>query len=382
MAYFTLELKKVIKNTLTFIGIGIILVILFDVLYQNSKVTAQYSSIGNTYENIAMAKKNKQKAQADMKKYPRNSRKYNLAKEEYSYETDEIKDNRAIIKDINANNWSQAYTLLKKQNQKLLNHDSEQDPELKQAIKKEILRFDTLKKANLPEESDEYPVTGLLFILNCLDNLLPILLTLVLIFILTNLYSERYSDKLDKVSLLPSKNIQFTELVSGFAIGILILSLVLIVVFGVSSVIFGPGTLKYPTLGVNIKTNTAEYLPLFDRLVPTLILQILVLPFLAAFILLVVNIFKSRVNSLLIGSLIILGGAFLPTIIVPFQKIAQFFPTTYIFSLHVVNGNLASITRNSQITFSMGIFILIIWTVILILINLLETKLSSKLKRK
>lgn len=375
MAYFSFQLKKVIKSNLSVITLCILIIISFGVLYLNVMQVNNGTSIkGDAQGNIAMQQNVIAQDKQALKKYSPSSESYRRTETALKQAEKQLQVNQAIVKHINNNQWIPVYQIKINDIKKIKTSNlSDNERNFIIGAKK---RYQYLINHPMPYESDA-AITGNQLLLDLNQSYWPILFTLVIIVILTYLYTENYKNGLDITSVLPIN--KFNNLLiscsTGVVISCIMFFLLSLLVFTGSSLIFGTGSLQYPTIIHHLVSGhqIVDLVPLAALIPQFLILQILEFVFLALFIHLLAKLLHNQLSTLLLAVLIVIGMELSINVIVPFTKIAQWIPSTYLNSFKVVSGEIAYNLNNYQINFTNGLITLLIGTLILfILICLLD----------
>ncbi len=355
---FTLQYKKVFKNNLTLISLCLLLMISFSILYMNAKLAnGDLSTKQELQGNIALQKKAILEDKIALKKYANNSDGYKITNKALKQTQIQLKSNQYLLNQINKNNWQPFYKsqLLKKSNNGLKSIDRDRLHEIK-------LRFSYLAKHPIPYENDA-PTSGFQFILNLHEQYWPTLVTLVITFILVELYTSSYHNRLDSSSLLPLSNTKklLTNTIVGWTVCLTISFVLNLLVFSATSLLFGTGNIKYPEIiHIVVKGKSVPAITLLIDLIPkTVILELLEFFFITILIQIVSKIFRRQLTTLFFTILLLLGLSLSTTVIVPLGKIAQWLPSTYLSSLEVVKGNTAFSLGNTNINFNSGLVTLI-----------------------
>ncbi|MBA1392455.1 hypothetical protein EQ500_00840 [Lactobacillus sp. XV13L] len=366
MAYFKLQLKKVLKSTLTWLALGIVLLVAGLILGYNAASGGQSSIRTQAMQTL----NRREQGQAGL---PEGS--------------GQAKDEQAILTALDEGNWRTAYRLTIRQNKTQAARVKIGGDGLKQEAKKKNARLQALMRANVPEEDEQRPKEGWLFLFKLMEGFLPALLIVMLCFILSNLFAAKYVDQLNRATLLPSNHTVALDLILGLLVAGGLTLLVGLIIWGTSSLLFGPGSLAYPLQGIILPSGLeAQYQPLSAWLAPTLILTALAGTFTVLLILLLAQISRSQMSCLFLALVLLLGGAILPLILQATQQqagaaqtsIAQYLPMTYLLSAQVATGSLGVRLQAPQLNFGTGCQVLIIAIVVLVVLNFLWPRLARK----
>ncbi|WP_294604501.1 hypothetical protein [uncultured Lactobacillus sp.] len=378
-SYFSLQLKKVIKHNLTIISLVILLLISFGLLYMKSaQLTATGSLKGDAQGQIAVKREALKADRQALKRYSPHGKSYKATEKDIKQIEKELKKDQTFVDNINHNYWKRVYEIKLKREQKGKLTDLSSDE--KDGHKSIILRLKYLIVHPMPYESDS-AVTGIQFLLDLNANYWPVLFSLVMIFILTYLFTGSYKNGLDISSVLPINRFQstLTNNIVGLSVVSFIFLLLNLLVFGGAASIFGTGRSDYPYIIHHLVSGhlVPGIVPTAKLLPQAVILQLLNFIFMVLFVQLIAKIFHNQLPTLLVSLLLLLGGHFVTIFIIPLEKIAQWLPGTYLGVLNIVSNQTAYTMNNSAINFSNGVFTLILSSILLLLLVLLIDRLTT-----
>lgn len=379
MAYFILEIKKVLKNMLTWLILGLFFCLTSLILWHNAVVSNQHSTRRQIESSLVDFRKEISKQEVVLKDGKKNSSKKQEAKSYLAWLHNHVEVNQTILAAIDRENWQEAYRLLIKVDQE----DSEAvNAEMRPVLALKIARHRALQHEHLSPEDEKNPTSGLLFFFQMLASYLPILYTLALSFILSTLYTGKYTAGMNKARLLPEGKIVGNDLLQGLIIagGLYLIFMAFILL--PSSLFFHLGSLAYPVLVFVLPSGAPRYVSLESCLGPTLIITALTVIFSVLTILLLAQITRNQLATLFSSLVILMGGAILPII---FQqiigKVAHLLPTTYLLSQQVITGDLNNrfSELNPQLNFATGCRVLVIAIAVLLILNILWSKLTDRI---
>ena len=378
-SYFSLQLKKVTKHNLSIISVVILSLISFGLLYMKSTQLSGTGSLkGDAQGQIAMKKEALQADRQALKRYSPQGKSYKATEKDIKQTEKELKKDQAFVDNINHNHWKRVYETKLKRDQKGKLTDLSSDE--KDGHKSVILRLKYLIAHPMPYESDS-AVTGIQFLLDLNENYLPVLFSLVMIFVLTYLFTGSYKNGLDISTVLPINRLQST--LTNNIVGLLVVSFIFLLlnllVFGGAASIFGTGHSDYPYIIHHLVSDhlVPGIVPTAKLLPQAVILQLLNFIFMVLFVQLAAKIFHNQLPTLLVSLLLLLGGHFITIFIIPLEKIAQWLPGTYLGVLNVVSNQTAYAMDNSAINFSNGVFTLILSSILLFLLVLLIDRITT-----
>lgn len=379
MAYFKLQVKKVLKNNLTWISLMIVLLAVGMLLAYNAAAPDQLSLHTQVTQDLRQSEKEQARFKANLAQHPGSK----SDKEQLTIISKQINSNKAILIALNQQNWSIAYRLMINQNNQRLKQVKSDNSELKEHLKQNNLHLGVLLQANVPEENELHPKRGFLFIFKLLEGLLPILATVMLCFILSNLFTAKYADRLNRATLLPNDETTTIDLMTGLLVTFVLILIVSSVAFGISSLLFGSGSLSYPVQAFTLPKEAPQYLPLAAWLVPTIGLMVLAFTFMVVLIQFIAQVSCNQLSCLFISLVLLLGGAVLPLLMQSVERQAQFsfvryLPTTYILAFQVVTGRFGLALRDLHLNFASGCQVLVIAIAVLAILNLLWPKIAQQ----
>lgn len=148
-------------------------------------------------------------------------------------------------------------------------------------------------------------------------------------------------------------------MISGFVIACSFLVCSLLVAFLITTIPFKMGSFNYPVLHYNLTSHTIYFAEVKKTILPTLSLELLMIIFLVCLTYLLALVFKNKLTTLLLSSIILFGSMFLVNIIQPIQENAQYLPMTYIYCYDITTGVYQYNIDNFYISFIMGIKVLL-----------------------
>lgn len=369
MAYFELQFKKVFKNTLTWLILSIVLICTGFILGYNALKGDQTTIRYQINQDLSKQKQ----SQANLPTVKNQNR-----------------NERQILKALDNENWDHAYELMIRQNNRQAAQVKIGGADLRQEIKQKNARLHALKKANLPEQNEQHPKQGWLFLFKLSEGFLPAMIIVMLCFILSNIFASKYVDHLNRAVLLPNKHSVNIDIILGLLIAFSLTLFICLLIWGLCSLFFGSGSLSYPIQGVILPGSfKSTYQPLSVWLKPALVLSILVCIFIVILLLLLAQITRNQLSCLFLALFILLGGAILPFILqstsgiggMAKTAVVQYMPMTYLLSTQVATGHLATKFSNPQLNFAFGCRVLIVSIVILTILNFLWPWFSKQMTK-
>lgn len=369
------DIKKIYKNPMSMVLIGLVLLrvgITFYFNNQTSKVISFESTIAKEIKNyklgIAVLEKEIRSGSfSDQQKAMRRN--------DIKLSQKLLKRDLSIQKYLASKKWSQAYALRLKtiDMDKKLNQNETTDPTrkpLENAIERERLRFLALKKRNVQKYNEDFSANGTGFFLWTWQNIIPVLLTLVSVYIAVNLFGESYRSRINVSLLIP----QLELVINMWHIGItwivssVLLLMTSLLTLSTGTIVNGFGSLNYPVLFYELPTMSMKFNDLYQILLPSFCLQAISSLFILVFVMLICSIAKNKMASLFISLISTIGLFLLTSTVDPLKKIGELLPTTYLQSVSVTTGATAYSLNNPRITFSMGIIMCSLALVVLIVL--------------
>lgn len=273
-----------------------------------------------------------------------------------------IEQNQEIIQLLDDQNYYEAYDLMLAKKIDAQNAVSEHPEfygdhyhQILESIKSEQEFYRYLIDHRL--KADEYqPVYGWTFAFSIWNDVLPWLISILLIVILSAQYSKKFYDQLNIYRLRPISfyHEALKEIGLGLLLALLLWCSALILAFGLGSLFFEPGSLNYPILTFN-KSNGFAWLSLISIIGPTCLLQIFSLLSLVTTIYLVTFIFKNKLLSMVMTLLIITGSMIASYFIPFFESAASWLPYTYLQSASVITGQYNITLPRAETNLNLGI---------------------------
>ncbi|SKA05771.1 hypothetical protein SAMN02745116_02266 [Pilibacter termitis] len=342
MNYFNFLSKKVFKSKLSWVPVIILFMVIAGMLFLNNRAAQQINIGVQTEENITRNALAIEEGKAKLKELDENSEHYTLLKQTIAESTQIIEEDKVFLKNYNAGNWKFIYPQHIKNMQKARDAIAKNNPEksVLEALDRDLQLYRSLAKTNLTFENSDFPVTTIQYLLSLFRYTLPILLTLSIVFILSNLYGSTYYESINKSILLPQKKqtVMLKNIVTGVVLSLLLFVLLLSFAALISSIFFGFGSVDFPILHYQLQTREVYFAKVGGVILPTLILQMLSIVFIVNVVFLITSICKNKMTSLFLSGLILVAGVVAPKILQPLQTIAQYIPTAYLNSFDIVTG--------------------------------------------
>lgn len=366
MNYTKFLIKKTAKNRSVWAIIIVVTLISLGCLFLNYQ-NRHHDTLQSTTQDQITFQKKQLKA---LNKGPANGVEQSVKEQQK-----DINYNQQILRFLAHHRWAAAYRLQIHQNQKLIKDERKtgdgRDDALTNSLVQENRWYAALAYLNVPEVSADNPTTGIGFTLWVEKWLSPILLTLVIILICTQLFTKQYVGSLDKSSLLPLPKIAIINqsLLSGLLISIGVVTIVIGSSFVVASLISGIGNFQYPWETYQLKTRALFYVFQGNALGKVLILQLLSVMFIVCSVNLIAKLIKQTLPTLFVAMLALVGMNMLILTLAPLANFAQWLPMTYFSGADVVSQKIAVDLENGQITWRQGCLTLTIGILIVLVVT-------------
>ncbi|MBR7927284.1 hypothetical protein KBI51_03730 [Aerococcaceae bacterium zg-ZUI334] len=377
MSYLKFMIKKLTNNRYNIVVLILILLMVGAVLYFNVNAKKYLGHLEQLESSLAERKEKLAEFTNEIQSKEKGGEEYSLIQENIDFTKQLIEQDETNIKLYKQGKWSESYSYQldrMKMDKEIVSKNSQNyGNDLLPAIEREIKLFEYLKDKNL--EKDTYrAVQGINFTTEYWHYVLPVSVTFLFIFLLSNTYTERFKEKMDISLLYPYRRSQiiFQDICLGVLVSFSLFVVSIFFAFVFSSLISGIGSFEYP-YNYFSSDGTLSFVSVSAVLFPAMLMQMLVFVICVMWIYVVALLIKNQLTTLLIALLMILGSYLVVNIAVPFHKIAQFIPFTYINAIGVVSGEFAHSIHNYHLTFEYGMIILMIYFVLILgLIWILE----------
>ena len=384
MKHFSLFLvKKALKSRLNVIIVVLLTIVISIAFYMNSR-TAQSLSLENQLqsrivENEQMIKENEDKLSQTT---DTESEEYQFTKKNLELKQNQLEERKHILSLLEQQKWEEAYYLQAKYEEKIfgiISKEAHSSAELKQAVYREWKVYEALSPLNIKAHHLGFPTYGIDQVVWTLTTIIPTLFLISIIFILTQLFTDRFKGNLDTAKLLPFSKVKFA--ISSLGVGVVYVMAVFIAICGISIILGvfnqGLGTLEYPFPIFDLLKQEIVIVKIQDILFRSLALEFLVFIVIVEVVYLISFFFKQKTVALFISLISIVGFVFGINVIEPLQRVAHIIPFTYLRSVEVLTGNLPQNIQNAQLSGSMGLTIIPIIMIILFLCILLLEKMNG-----
>ncbi len=315
-----------------------------------------------------------------------NSEEYQIAKINLESEKNLSTQKKEILALLREGRWKEAYYLQWQDEEKSYEIVSKQptsSSDLKMAVDRERKTYQALYPLNIKAHNLVYPTYGIDQIVWILEAIIPSLFVVAIIFMLTQLFAERYQNHLDTAQLYPFSKVTFA--MSSLGVGVGYVTVLFIGISGfsflVGSLISGFGQLDYPYPIYSLVNQEVTIGKIQDVLFPGLFLAFLAFIVIVEVVYLITYFFKQKMPVLFLSLIGIVGLLFGIQKIQPLQKIAHLIPFTYLRSVEILSGRLPKQIDNVNLNWSMGI-VLLPCLIILLLVGILFIERWGSLRKK
>ena len=369
-------LKKVFKSRLNWIILALFVSVLGVTFYFNSR-TANYVSLENRLETRTAA--NERAINENEEKLSQMSdtstEEYQFAKENLDLQKNLLTQKKEILTLLKEGRWEEAYYLqwqAEEKSYETVSNDPTSSSDLKIAVDRERKTYQALYPLNIKAHDLDYPTHGIDQIVWILAAIIPTLFVIAIIFMLTQLFAERYQNHLDTAQLYPFSKVAFAMSSLGVGVGYVTVLFIGICGFSflVGSLISGFGQLDYPYPIYSLVNQEVTIGKIQDVLFPSLLLAFLAFIIIVEVVYLIAYFFKQKMPVLFLSLIGIVGLLFGIQTIQPLQRIAHLIPFTYLRSVEILSGRLPKQIDNVNLNWSMGI-VLLPCLIILLLVGIL-----------
>ena len=369
-------LKKVFKSRLNWIILALFVSGLGVTFYFNSQ-TANSVSLESELETRLV------KDESVINEYEEelsqisdtNSEEYQIAKINLESQKNLLTQKKEILALLKEGRWKEAYYLQwqdEEKNYEFVSNDPTASSELKMGVDRERKIYQALYPLNIKAHNLVYPTYGIDQIVWILEAIIPRLFVVAIIFMLTQLFAERYQNHLDTAQLYPFSKVAFA--MSSLGVGVSYVTVLFIGISGfsflVGSLTSGFGQLDYPYPIYSLVNQEVTIGKIQDVLFPGLFLAFLAVIVIVEVVYLITYFFKQKMPVLFLSLIGIVGLLFGIQTIQPLQRIAHLIPFTYLRSVEILSGRLPKQIDNVNLNWSMGM-VLLPCLIILLLVGIL-----------
>ena len=369
-------LKKVFKSRLNWIILALFVSGLGVTFYFNSQ-TANSVSLESELETYLV--KNERVINEYEEELSQisdtNSEEYQIAKINLESQKNHSTQKTEILTLLKEGRWKEAYYLQwqdEEKNYERISNNPTVSSDFKMAVDRQRKIYQALYPLNIKAHTLEFPTHGIDQIIWILEAIIPSLFVVAIIFMLTQLFAERYQNHLDTAQLYPFSKVAFA--MSSLGVGVGYVSVLFIGISGfsflVGSLISGFGQLDYPYPIYSLVNQEVTIGKIQDVLFPGLLLAFLAFIVVVEVVYLIAYFFKQKMPVLFLSLIGIVGLLFGIQTIQPLQRIAHLIPFTYLRSVEILSGRLPKQIDNVNLNWSMGM-VLLPCLIILLLVGIL-----------
>lgn len=385
---FIFLFKKILKSRLN-IAIIILLTICLSVSFYFNSQTAQHLTLENRLEthiteNEKAIQKNEEKLSTLNDTL---SDEYQFAKNNLELQKELLKQKNKILSLLEQQNWKEAYFLQWKneeRNYEIVSNGSYSSTELKEAINLEREVYKSLYPLNIKAHNLDFPTYGIDQIVWVSSAIIPTLFLISIIFLITQLFTDRYKDGLDTSILLPFSRVKYAICTLGVGLSYVSLLYIGLCIFSLLSGIFnnGFGRLDYPYPILDVVSQNVSIVKIQEILFHSLMLNFLAFIVIVEVVYLVSLFLKQKTVSLFISLILIVGLIFGTNVIQPLQNYAHIIPFTYIRAVDILSGRFPIRIQNVYLNWDFGIMILPLFIVILFILIIFFEKFDTMSVKK
>lgn len=369
-------LKKVFKSRLNWIILALFVSGLGVTFYFNSQTANSVSLESELETRLVKDERIINEYEAKLSQISdTSSEEYQFAKENLDSQKNLLTQKKEILALLKEGRWKEAYYLQwqdEEKNYERISNTPTSSSELKMGADRERKIYQALYPLNIKAHNLDYPTHGIDQIVWILGVIIPSLFVIAIIFMLTQLFAERYQNHLDTAQLYPFSKVTFA--MSSLGVGVCYVSVLFIGISGfsflVGSLISGFGQLDYPYPIYSLVNQEVTIGKIQDVLFPGLLLAFLAFIVIVEVVYLIAYFFKQKMPVLFLSLIGIVGLLFGIQTIQPLQRIAHLIPFTYLRSVEILSGRLPKQIDNVNLNWSMGM-VLLPCLIILLLVGIL-----------
>ena len=331
-------LKKVFKSRLNWIILLLFASVLGVTFYFNSRTANSFSLESRLETRIAVNERAINENEEKLSQMSdTSSEEYQIAKSDLDLQKNLLTRKTEILTLLKEGRWKEAYYLQwqdEEKNYEVMSNEPTSNSELKMAVDRQRKIYQALYPLNIKAHNLDYPTHGIDQIVWILEVIIPSLFVIAIIFMLTQLFAERYQNNLDTAQLYPFSKVTFA--MSSLGVGMSYVTVLFIGICGFSflagSLISGFGQLDYPYPIYSLTNQEVTIGKIQDVLFPSLLLAFLAFIVIVEVVYLIAYFFKQKMPILFLSLIGIVGLLFGIQTIQPLQKIAHLIPFTYLLT--------------------------------------------------
>ncbi len=357
-------LKKVFKSRLNWIILALFVSGLGVTFYLNSRTANSYSLESELETSLVKNERIINEYEEKLSQMSdTSSEEYQIAKNNLDGQKNLSTQKTEILTLLKEGRWKEAYYLQWQDEEKeyeLISNNPTISSDFKMAVDRQRKIYQALYPLNIKAHTLEFPTHGIDQIIWILEAIIPSLFVIAIIFMLTQLFAERYQNHLDTAQLYPFSKVAFA--MSSLGVGVGYVTVLFIGISGfsflVGSLISGFGQLDYPYPIYSLVNQEVTIGKIQDVLFPSLLLTFLAFIVIVEVVYLIAYFFKQKMPVLFLSLIGIVGLLFSIQTIQPLQKIAHLIPFTYLRSVEILSGRLPKQIDNVNLNWSMGMVLL------------------------
>lgn len=369
-------LKKVFKSRLNWIILALFVSGLGVTFYLNSRTANSHSLESELETSLVKDERIINEYEEKLSQISdTSSEEYQIAKNNLDGQKNLSTQKTEILTLLKEGRWKEAYYLQwqdEEKNYEMISNNPTISSDFKMAVDRQRKIYQALYPLNIKAHTLEFPTHGIDQIVWILEAIIPSLFVVTIIFMLTQLFAERYQNHLDTAHLYPFSKVAFA--MSSLGVGVGYVTVLFIGISGfsflVGSLISGFGQLDYPYPIYSLVNQEVTIGKIQDVLFPSLFLAFLAFIVIVEVVYLIAYFFKQKMPVLFLSLIGIVGLLFGIQKIQPLQKIAHLIPFTYLRSVEILSGSLPKQIDNVNLNWSMGM-VLLPCLIILLLVGIL-----------
>ena len=369
-------LKKVFKSRLNWIILALFVSGLGVTFYLNSRTANSHSLESELETSLVKDERIINEYEEKLSQISdTSSEEYQIAKNTLDGQKNLSTQKTEILTLLKEGRWKEAYYLQwqdEEKNYEMISNNPTISSDFKMAVDRQRKIYQALYPLNIKAHTLEFPTHGIDQIIWILEAIIPTLFVIAIIFMLTQLFAERYQNHLDTAQLYPFSKVAFA--MSSLGVGVGYVTVLFIGISGfsflVGSLISGFGQLDYPYPIYSLVNQEVTIGKIQDVLFPGLFLAFLAFIVIVEVVYLIAYFFKQKMPVLFLSLIGIVGLLFGIQTIQPLQRIAHLIPFTYLRSVEILSGRLPKLIDNVNLNWSMGM-VLLPCLIILLLVGIL-----------
>ena len=369
-------LKKVFKSRLNWIILALFVSGLGVTFYLNSRTANSHSLESELETSLVKDERIINEYEEKLSQISdTSSEEYQIAKNTLDGQKNLSTQKTEILTLLKEGRWKEAYYLQwqdEEKNYEMISNNPTISSDFKMAVDRQRKIYQALYPLNIKAHTLEFPTHGIDQIIWILEAIIPTLFVIAIIFMLTQLFAERYQNHLDTAQLYPFSKVAFA--MSSLGVGVGYVTVLFIGISGfsflVGSLISGFGQLDYPYPIYSLVNQEVTIGKIQDVLFPGLFLDFLAFIVIVEVVYLITYFFKQKMPVLFLSLIGIVGLLFGIQTIQPLQRIAHLIPFTYLRSVEILSGRLPKLIDNVNLNWDMGL-VLLPCLIILLLVGIL-----------